>query len=258
MTPFIGVRISWLIVARNSDFSREASMAWSRASASSAAARSRSATRPSWVAIWSMRSREFVVGRHLVAEHCDHAGDAAAVPDRERDQAVGGLVPGDGSCDDLAGRPTPAGQERGRATMPRRRRSRVEHQRHQLGSSSPGRKTQSALPARASCRRPPRRAAASRPGWWTVGRLGDLPQQGQPAGVLADLVVGHHLVGDVLVGAVHAHRPCRRRRARPGRGRGTSARRRRRGSTGRSTRTRRRRRTSRRPRPARPRGRRGG
>ena len=62
MTPFIGVRISWLIVARNSDFSREASIAWSRASASSAAARSRSATRPSWVAIWSIRSREVSSG----------------------------------------------------------------------------------------------------------------------------------------------------------------------------------------------------
>ncbi len=37
-------------------------MAWSRASASSAAARSRSATRPSWVAIWSMRSREVASG----------------------------------------------------------------------------------------------------------------------------------------------------------------------------------------------------
>ena len=31
ITPFIGVRISWLIVARNCDFMREASTAWSRA-----------------------------------------------------------------------------------------------------------------------------------------------------------------------------------------------------------------------------------
>ena len=29
MTPFMGVRISWLIVARNSDLRREASSAWS-------------------------------------------------------------------------------------------------------------------------------------------------------------------------------------------------------------------------------------
>ena len=30
MMPFIGVRSSWLMLARNSDFSREASSAWSR------------------------------------------------------------------------------------------------------------------------------------------------------------------------------------------------------------------------------------
>ena len=35
MMPFIGVRISWLIRARNSDLSLEASTAWSRARASS-------------------------------------------------------------------------------------------------------------------------------------------------------------------------------------------------------------------------------
>ena len=34
MTPFIGVRISWLMVARNSDLCREAAIASSRASAS--------------------------------------------------------------------------------------------------------------------------------------------------------------------------------------------------------------------------------
>ena len=31
MTPFIGVRISWLMFARNADFSRDASSASSRA-----------------------------------------------------------------------------------------------------------------------------------------------------------------------------------------------------------------------------------
>ena len=56
MTPFIGVRISWLIVARNSDFIREASMARSRAAARAAAARSRSATTASWAATWCTRS----------------------------------------------------------------------------------------------------------------------------------------------------------------------------------------------------------
>ena len=42
MTPFIGVRISWLMVARNSDLSRDASSALSRARmrASSASLRS--------------------------------------------------------------------------------------------------------------------------------------------------------------------------------------------------------------------------
>ena len=50
MTPFMGVRISWLIVARNSDFSREASIAASRAARTSAASRSRVATTPSWSA----------------------------------------------------------------------------------------------------------------------------------------------------------------------------------------------------------------
>ena len=38
MTPFIGVRISWLMLARKSDLSREASVAWSRASAMAASA----------------------------------------------------------------------------------------------------------------------------------------------------------------------------------------------------------------------------
>ena len=32
MTPFMGVRISWLMLARKSDFSRDASVASSRAS----------------------------------------------------------------------------------------------------------------------------------------------------------------------------------------------------------------------------------
>ena len=40
-TPFIGVRISWLTLATNSDFRRAASSALSRASTSSASARRR-------------------------------------------------------------------------------------------------------------------------------------------------------------------------------------------------------------------------
>ncbi len=45
-TPFIGVRISWLTLAKNADFMFDASTAWSRAIDSSAAARLRSVT--SW------------------------------------------------------------------------------------------------------------------------------------------------------------------------------------------------------------------
>ena len=53
ITPLSGVRISWLIVARNSDFCRDASIAASRASARARSARSRSATRPSSTATCS-------------------------------------------------------------------------------------------------------------------------------------------------------------------------------------------------------------
>ena len=53
MTPLSGVRISWLIVARKSDFIREASMAASRACSSSAAVCSRQATNAIWAATWS-------------------------------------------------------------------------------------------------------------------------------------------------------------------------------------------------------------
>ena len=54
MTPFMGVRISCDIVARNSDFSREDSMASSRASASCAAVAARLPTTEAWLAIWSI------------------------------------------------------------------------------------------------------------------------------------------------------------------------------------------------------------
>ncbi len=46
ITPFIGVRISWLIVARNSDLARDACSAASRAASSSSCAR-----------CWSISSR---------------------------------------------------------------------------------------------------------------------------------------------------------------------------------------------------------
>ena len=42
ITPFIGVRISWLMLARNSDFSRDASIAWACATARSSSMRLRS------------------------------------------------------------------------------------------------------------------------------------------------------------------------------------------------------------------------
>ena len=53
MTPLSGVRISWLIVARKSDFIREASIAASRARSSSAAVCSRQATSAICAATWS-------------------------------------------------------------------------------------------------------------------------------------------------------------------------------------------------------------
>ena len=46
MTPFIGVRISWLMLARNSDLSRAAASASSRACASSPKSRARSSAAP--------------------------------------------------------------------------------------------------------------------------------------------------------------------------------------------------------------------
>ena len=51
MTPFMGVRISWLMVARKSDFSRDDSNASSRASASSASSPLRS------VMSWKLQTR---------------------------------------------------------------------------------------------------------------------------------------------------------------------------------------------------------
>ncbi len=55
MTPLSGVRISWLIVARNSDLARDACKASSRASAISSAAQERSATWASMTSIcWKM------------------------------------------------------------------------------------------------------------------------------------------------------------------------------------------------------------
>ena len=136
MTPLSGVRISWLIVARNSDFCREASIASSRAAASSASARSRSATRPSWTATCSTIDRDHVVavqrGRrgdrddraHLVAEGdregdgepgvVPHGGALAERPVGQRELVramvsgvvgVGGpVLVGDVQRDDAAGR----------------------------------------------------------------------------------------------------------------------------------------------------------
>ena len=70
MTPLSGVRISWLIVARKSDFCREASMASSRACASCAWVRSRSATRascsPTRAAICSMSSKRHRGGAEVI------------------------------------------------------------------------------------------------------------------------------------------------------------------------------------------------
>ena len=207
-TPFIGVRISWLIVARNCDFICEASMAWSRASASSAAARSRSATRPSMRRDLLDEVAGVLVGRHLVGEHHHHAGHAGAVADRD-------ARPGCGSSRGRrAGRTTispvrwHSAASSGSATMPWGGRSRVSTSGTSSESSRSGRNAQSAsqpgvlLTASARAQQ-----GLDQPGG-LVGHHRDLPQQRQAPGGLADLVVGEHLVGDVLVGAGHPHRPA--------------------------------------------------
>ena len=118
ITPFIGVRISWLIVARNSDFSRDASIASSRASASSAALRSRSATTPSWCAIWLSRWKEFSSGGTSSASSSTTATTVAVDQHRHRHQAVRRRQSGRSHDRDLAGRPGLLG-ERGVAEADR-------------------------------------------------------------------------------------------------------------------------------------------
>ena len=88
MTPFIGVRISCDIVARNSDFSRDASIASSRASASSAALRSRSATTPSWWAICAISWWELSSGGSSSAISSTTQTTSPASVDRHGDQGV--------------------------------------------------------------------------------------------------------------------------------------------------------------------------
>ena len=56
VTPIIGVRISWLIAARNDDFARLASSAARRASTASCSARSRAATSDSTAAAISLKA----------------------------------------------------------------------------------------------------------------------------------------------------------------------------------------------------------
>ena len=148
-----------------------------------------------------------LVGRHLVGEHHHHAGHAGAVPDRDGDQAVGRLVAGHRAYDDLAG-PVALGRQQRVGDDAVGRPVAGEHERHQLGVVALGEERAERVPAR----RPAdglrgAQQGLDQPGG-LVGHHRDLPQQRQPPGGLADLVVGEHLVGDVLVGAGHPHRPA--------------------------------------------------
>ena len=181
-------------------------MAWSRASASSAAARSRSATRPSWVAIWSMRSREFASGGTSSAISCTTHAMPPPCRTGKATRLWVVVVVGDRLVRRSRRSPTPCGPGAGRADAVGLVRA---HERHELVASSLGRRT---------------RTRGSQPGVLDErlgGALQRLDQAGRRLAASAtcrsrasrrvysrDLVVGHHLVGDVLVGAVHPHRPA--------------------------------------------------
>ena len=90
-TPFIGVRISWLTLATNSDFSRAASSASSRAMTSSCSARRRSMNWPRKPAIDDQRRLELRVALvHGVSDELEHAEAAPVAEDRHRRARSGG------------------------------------------------------------------------------------------------------------------------------------------------------------------------
>ena len=96
MTPIIGVRISWLIAARNADFARLACSASSRASRACSCASSRSAMSRSIAAAIALKSvgelLELGRGADLRAAAIVAAGDVARrrdeLPERAHRQAA--------------------------------------------------------------------------------------------------------------------------------------------------------------------------
>ena len=105
MTPFMGVRISWLIVARNSDLRREASMASSRAAASWTALASRWATWLSCADTCSISVCEFSSGGTSSASTwITQVVSPSSSTGRETMLCVASS-PGGGRVPDRAGRP---------------------------------------------------------------------------------------------------------------------------------------------------------
>ena len=98
MMPFIGVRISWLMLARNSLLARLASIARSRAATSSALLARSSAVRASTACSRSSWCCSSLVALLDLAQHLVEAGDQLAdlvVAFRAADLADRSGVPGD-------------------------------------------------------------------------------------------------------------------------------------------------------------------
>ncbi len=217
MTPFIGVRISWLIVARNSDFSREASIACvPRLGQLLARCRSRSATRPA-----GRRS-----GRSVKASSRPAASRrrAARRPPRPSRPAAPASPPGCGSRRGRRAGATstswraagPLGQRRVRRRQPRRGRRTPVGTRPRV-PSGPGvdaDRGPGGVDAAARARRQQRLAQAG-------GLFAAMPSAGagQAGGWPPPPARPRALeLGDVLDGAARPHRGAVRAPARRGRG----------------------------------------
>ena len=190
MTPFIGVRISWLMVARNSDFSRDASIASSRASASCLAP-----------ALTLGHLAE--LGGDLVDQASGSSRQAAprrrAPPPRRRPRrrAAPGWPPGCGCLASWGRRRARSRRQPGRArraSTVRRRRSLQRNARAGgCGRGLPGRRRGSTRGRRpAGVARQRRRPRARRPpsGWWPGWPPRHRLQQLEAAGGLGGQLVG--------------------------------------------------------------------
>ena len=115
MTPFIGVRISWLMLARKSDLSREASVALSRASdiaASAPTSAVMSASVPTQPAIPPSRSG---IGFEVTSTIRGRA------PGSRISKPLGELAPGHGVAAQLDDRPRASSELDDRVPAPARR-----------------------------------------------------------------------------------------------------------------------------------------